>query len=59
MAKAKTTKRTGKKKVKRTVLHGIAHIKASFNNTLIAITDLDGNALCWASSGGRGFSRFT
>jgi len=37
------------------VLHGVAHIKASFNNTLISITDADGNALCWASSGAEGF----
>lgn len=45
----------GKKKVKRTVTDGIAHINASFNNTIITITDRQGNALCWATSGGSGF----
>ncbi|HHH13324.1 MAG TPA: 30S ribosomal protein S11 [Thiolapillus brandeum] len=51
---AKTTTRT-KKKVKKTVTDGIAHIHASFNNTIITITDRQGNALCWATSGGSGF----
>jgi len=51
-AKAKT--RT-KKKVKRDVADGIAHIHASFNNTIITITDRQGNALCWATAGGSGF----
>ena len=45
----------GKKKIKRTVTDGIAHINASFNNTIITITDRQGNALCWATSGGSGF----
>ncbi|MEM8845314.1 MAG: 30S ribosomal protein S11 [Pseudomonadota bacterium] len=49
-----TTGRT-RKKVKRTVTDGIAHINASFNNTIITITDRQGNALCWATSGGSGF----
>ena len=44
-----------RKKVKRTVTDGIAHINASFNNTIITITDRQGNALCWATSGGSGF----
>ena len=44
-----------KKKVKRVVTDGIAHINASFNNTIITITDRQGNALCWATSGGSGF----
>jgi len=44
-----------KKKVKRTVLDGIAHIHASFNNTIITITDRQGNSLAWATSGGSGF----
>ena len=44
-----------KKKVKRTVVDGIAHIHASFNNTIITITDRQGNALAWATSGGSGF----
>ena len=52
--KAKTGKR-GKAKVKKTVIDGIAHIHASFNNTIITITDRHGNALCWATAGGAGF----
>ncbi|WP_456406300.1 30S ribosomal protein S11 [Thiolapillus sp.] len=51
---AKTTTRS-KKKIKKTVSDGIAHIHASFNNTIITITDRQGNALCWATSGGSGF----
>ena len=44
-----------KKKIKRTVLDAVAHIHASFNNTIITITDRQGNALSWATSGGCGF----
>ena len=44
-----------KKKVKRTILEGIAHVHASFNNTIITITDRQGNALAWATAGGSGF----
>ena len=44
-----------RKKVKKNVSEGIAHIHASFNNTIITITDRQGNALSWASSGGAGF----
>lgn len=44
-----------RKKVKRTVTEGVAHIYASFNNTIITITDRQGNALSWATSGGSGF----
>ena len=51
---AKSTTRT-KKKIRKTVTDGIAHIHASFNNTIITITDRQGNALCWATSGGSGF----
>jgi small subunit ribosomal protein S11 len=51
MAKVRTTK----KKSKKTVQDGIAHIHASFNNTIITITDRQGNTLCWATSGGSGF----
>ena len=43
------------KKTRRIVTDGIAHIKASFNNTIVMITDMGGNALCWATSGGQGF----
>jgi len=45
----------GRKKVKRTVIDGLAHIHASFNNTIITITDRQGNALTWATAGGSGF----
>jgi small subunit ribosomal protein S11 len=51
---AKAAKST-KKKVKRNVIDAIAHIHASFNNTIITITDRQGNALSWATSGGSGF----
>jgi small subunit ribosomal protein S11 len=44
-----------RKKVKKDVSDGIAHIHASFNNTIVTITDRQGNALCWATSGGSGF----
>ena len=44
-----------RKKVRKNVSDGVAHVHASFNNTLITITDRPGNALSWASSGGQGF----
>ena len=44
-----------RKKVKKNVADGIAHVHASFNNTIITITDRQGNALSWATSGGSGF----
>lgn len=44
-----------KKKIKRTVVDGIAHVHASFNNTIITITDRQGNGLSWATAGGSGF----
>lgn len=47
--------RSTKKKVKRTVTDGVAHIFASFNNTIVTITDRQGNTLSWATSGGSGF----
>jgi small subunit ribosomal protein S11 len=43
------------KKVKKHVVDGIAHIRASFNNTIITITDRQGNTLAWATAGGCGF----
>ena len=46
---------TPKKKAKRQVLDAVAHIHASFNNTIITITDRQGNTLSWATSGGCGF----
>lgn len=48
-------KRAGKRKVRRNVSRGIAHIKASFNNTLVTITDVNGDVLCRASAGTVGF----
>jgi len=48
-------KPTKKRKVKKTVVDGIAHVHASFNNTIITITDRQGNALSWATAGGAGF----
>jgi small subunit ribosomal protein S11 len=48
-------KTTGKKRTRRNVARGIAHVKATFNNTLITITDLNGEALCWRSAGTMGF----
>jgi small subunit ribosomal protein S11 len=48
-------KKTFKKKEKRIVPSGLVHIQASFNNTLVSITDLDGKVVCWASAGALGF----
>src|SRR3990167_1268446 len=48
-------KKSGKKKVKKHVQEAIAHIHASFNNTIIMITDKQGNALCWSSAASCGF----
>ncbi|AUR52832.1 MAG: 30S ribosomal protein S11 [Neisseriales bacterium] len=53
MSKANTAR--VRKKVKKQVSEGIAHVHASFNNTIITITDRQGNALSWATSGGAGF----
>jgi small subunit ribosomal protein S11 len=50
-----TARTTAKKKIKKTVVDGVAHVHASFNNTIITITDRQGNTLCWATSGGSGF----
>lgn len=54
----KTTKKgtkTTKKKARRTVLAGVAHILASFNNTLVTITDEEGDTISWSSAGAAGF----
>ncbi len=48
-------KKVVKKKVKKNVSHGICHIQASFNNTIVTFTDPQGNALAWASAGQLGF----
>ncbi len=52
MAQAKSSR---KKKIKKTVVDGIAHVHASFNNTIITLSDRQGNVLSWATSGGAGF----
>ena len=44
-----------KKKIKRVVTDAVAHVQASFNNTIVTITDRQGNALSWATAGGQGF----
>jgi small subunit ribosomal protein S11 len=48
-------KKGSRKKVKKNVQTGIAHIQSTFNNTMITITDVSGNALCWSTAGGQGF----
>ena len=53
-SKASGKKTTTKKRVKKNVERGQAHIQASFNNTIVTLTDLQGNALSWASAGGLG-----
>lgn len=53
MAKPKGSQ--GKKKVKKNIPHGVAHIQATFNNTIITITDPQGNTVAWSSAGGQGF----
>ena len=53
---AKTTKKVGtKRRVKKNIERGAAHIRSSFNNTLVTITDVNGNAISWASAGEMGF----
>ncbi|MCI6173487.1 MAG: 30S ribosomal protein S11 [Clostridiales bacterium] len=57
MAANKNTKKTAaiKRRVRKNVEHGQAHIQSSFNNTIVTLTDAQGNALSWASAGGLGF----
>jgi len=50
-----TQRNASRKKVKKQIAEGIAHVHASFNNTIITITDRQGNALSWATAGGSGF----
>ncbi len=52
----KKKKVKSKKKVAKNIPSAVAHIQATFNNTIITITDKAGNSICWASSGGTGFS---
>ncbi|GIR39617.1 MAG: hypothetical protein CM15mP51_03970 [Porticoccaceae bacterium] len=51
----KVASKGSKKKIKRSVIDGVAHIYASFNNTIVTITDRQGNTLSWATAGGSGF----
>jgi len=53
-AKAKSGSRS-RKRIQKNVVDGVAHIHASFNNTIVTITDRQGNTLCWATAGGSGF----
>ncbi|HVL10609.1 30S ribosomal protein S11 [Imbroritus primus] len=56
MAKApNNAAQRARKKVKKNIADGIAHVHASFNNTIVTITDRQGNALSWATAGGQGF----
>lgn len=55
MAISKAKQQKVRKKIKRVVSDGIVHVHASFNNTIVTFTDRQGNALCWATSGGSGF----
>ena len=48
-------KKGARKKVKKNVQTGIAHIQSTFNNTMITVTDVSGNVLCWATAGAQGF----
>jgi len=52
---AATKTKSTKKKVKKNVSTGIAHIQSTFNNTVVTITDVNGNAVSWSSAGSRGF----
>jgi small subunit ribosomal protein S11 len=52
---AATKKRAAKKVVRKNVATGIAHIQSTFNNTIVTISDVNGNTISWASSGSRGF----
>ncbi|WP_044641903.1 30S ribosomal protein S11 [Risungbinella massiliensis] len=55
MAKRKTTTQRVKRRVKKNVESGVAHIRSTFNNTIITITDPRGNSIAWQSSGTQGF----
>lgn len=54
MAK-KVAKKVTKRRVKKNIDRGQAHIQSSFNNTIVTLTDMQGNAISWASAGGLGF----
>jgi len=52
---AKAVRKTGKKKEKKNIAEGVAHIQSTFNNTIVTSTDRSGNVIAWASSGMQGF----
>jgi small subunit ribosomal protein S11 len=52
---AKAARKTGKRKEKKNIPEGVAHIQSTFNNTIITITDLNGNVIAWSSAGTQGF----
>lgn len=52
---AKPVRRTGKRKEKKNITEGVAHIQSTFNNTIVTITDMSGNVIAWASAGMQGF----
>ncbi len=52
---AKVRQKTGRRKAKKEVSEGVVHIQATFNNTIITITDQQGNTLSWSSAGAQGF----
>jgi len=51
----KAVRKTGKKKEKKNITEGVAHIQSTFNNTIVTITDLSGNVVAWSSAGFQGF----
>jgi len=55
MASPKGKAAATKKRVRKNIATAVVHIQASFNNTIITFTDISGNAICWATSGGAGF----
>ena len=55
MAKQATKKTTRRRREKKNIERGAVHIKSTFNNTIVTITDVQGNAISWASAGGLGF----
>lgn len=55
MVKKASAKRRVKSKERKNIPHGIAHIQSTFNNTIVNITDLNGNTIAWGSAGGQGF----
>ena len=55
MAKTAKAKKTARKREKKNVPHGVAHIQATFNNTIVSITDATGNVVSWSSAGRVGF----